>query len=443
MLQAMNEEEKEETKTKGWQKTLNVLVPLFLTLLAIVFAIEIGFRMFYQLIPIEVCAADPIIGTYICQPYFEYDSPIRYAYKYEPNFKLEGRWNPANPFLANPEDSTAPTERDDSFDYVFETDEMGFPNSFKEWDDEYDMVIAGDSFMIRTAPQTWVERLEELSGEPILALGAPSWTTLNEVEAIKQFGLDKNPEWVVLMFFEGNDMITMGEHLNRQDSGLDWKEYDMQDVPLTRTLLTPHLARFFWSTLFPEQEDETPKDYRYPVTASTEAGPVDTVFKDVHLLPLSADYDTLAQSDEFVAMGEALVELDELVKAQDGRFLFVYIPSKEHILWSRIWDETDINNVLERTVTVTLSDGDNGRLQWEPQYLDFNTFSANHNSQEQLLADFSEEAGIEFLNLTPTFWQKSIEDGELYHYGDPHWNQEGNLLAAQTIYDYIVNNARE
>ncbi len=439
----MTEEEKNETENKKWQTALNILIPLLLTLFAVVFAVEIGFRMFYQLIPIEVCAADPIIGTYICQPYFEYDKPIRYAYKYEPNFKLEGRWNPANPFLANPENSTAPTDRDDSFDYLFETDERGFPNSFKTWDENYDVVIAGDSFMIRTAPQTWVERMEELSGEPILTLGAPSWTTLNEVEAIKQFGLDKNPDWVVLMFFEGNDMITMGDYLDRQESGMDWREYDMQDVPFTRKLLTPHLARYFWETVFPKAEDETPQKYRYPVTASTEQGPIETVFKDIHLLPLSADYETLANSDEFAAMGDALLELDEMVKAQDGRFLFVYIPSKEHVLWSRIWDETDINNVLERTVTVTLSNGDNGRLQWEPQYLSYDTFTANNNAQERLLSDFTAENDIEFLNLTPIFWQESIAEGELYHYGDPHWNQAGNLLAAQTIYEYIAGDGLE
>jgi hypothetical protein len=29
--------------------------------------------------------------------------------------------------------------------------------------------------------------------------------------------------------------------------------------------------------------------YRYPVTASTEAREIDLVFKDIHLLPMSAD----------------------------------------------------------------------------------------------------------------------------------------------------------
>jgi hypothetical protein len=418
---------------------LNILIPLLLSVLAVFVTLEIAFRLFYRLIPIEVCAADPIIGTYYCQPYFEYDKPIRYGYKYIPGFRLEGMWNPANPYLANSENSTAPIGRDDSFLYLFETDDMGFPNKPGPWQDKYDIVIAGDSFTIRTAPQTWIELLAEQTNSDILTLGAPSWSTLNEVEAVKQFGLDKNPQWVILMFFEGNDLVNIGQYLERRDSGLDWREYDMQNVPLRRRLITPHFARYLWQKLFPPEE-AAPIEYRYPVAASTEAGEIGTVFKEVHLLPLSADYETLALSDEYAAMQEGLLELKELTAAQGARLLVVYIPSKEHVLWSRIWDETDVNNVLERTVTVRLSAGDHGRLQFDPIYLSYDQFTANQRAQEQLLTDFTAEAGIEFLNLTPLFWQESIETGELYHFGDPHWNQAGNQLAADAISAYLTEN---
>lgn len=417
-------------------RLLNILVPLVLSILAVFFTLEVAFRLFYQLIPIEVCAADHIIGTYYCQPYFEYDKPVRYAYKYLPGFRQEGLWNPANPYLANPENSTVPTDRDDSFNYVFETDEMGFPNGPGEWQDSYDVVIAGDSFTIRTAPKTWIELLAAQTDKEILTLGAPSWSTLNEVEAVKQFGLDKSPDWVVLMFFEGNDILNTGQYLDKRESGLDWREYDMQDVPFTRRLLTLHFLRYLGRKWFPEEPDE-PVKYRYPVVASTEAGEIETVFKDVHLLPLSADYDTLAQSDEFAAMKEGLLELKGLAEGQGTRLLVVYIPSKEHVLWSRVWDAEDVNNVLERTVTVTLSEGNHGRLQYEPTYLTYEQFSENQQAQERLLSEFTTEADIEFLNLTPLFWQKSIEEGELYHFGDPHWNQAGNQLAADAIADYL------
>lgn len=422
--------------SKRATRLLNILVPLLLSLLAVVVTLEVAFRLFYQLIPIEVCAADPLIGTYTCQPYFEYDKPVRIGYKYEPGFRLEGMWNPANPYLANSENSTAPTGRDDSFYYVFETDEMGFPNGPIEWQDTYDIVIAGDSFTIRTAPKTWIELLASQTGRDILTLGAPSWSTLNEVEAIKQYGLDKDPDWVLVMFFEGNDLINTGQYLERRDSGLDWREYDMQGVPWTRRLLTPHFARYLWRRWFPPPPDE-PVTYRYPIRANTEAGQIETVFKEVHLLPLSADYETLAASDEFAAVKEGLRELKTVTAAQGANLLVVYIPSKEHVLWSRVWDEMDVNKVLERTVTVTLTGGDHGRLQFEPRYLPYDRFSQNQQAQEQLLADFLAEAGIPFLNLTPIFWQKSIETGELYHYADPHWNQAGNQLAADAIAEFL------
>jgi len=423
-------------KKSGWKTAVNIIGPIFVTLLTLVVAIEVGFRLFYQLIPIEVCASDPIIGTYICQPYFVYDKPVRIGYRYTPDFKLEGLWNPANPYLANSDDSTAPTDRDDSFEYRFVTDDHGFPNEPAAWQDQYDIVITGDSFMIRTAPTTWIERLEQYAGQEILALGAPSWSTLNEAEAIRQFGLDKQPKYVLLMFFEGNDIINTQQYLERRESGLDWRECDMQDISFFRPLLTPHFATYLCQQLFPPEGEEAP-DYRYPIVANTEAGPIETVFKDVHLLPLSADYETLAASDEFTAVKSTLIALNEEVAAQGAELVVVYISSKEHVLWSRVWDEVDVNNVLERTVTVTLSEGDSGTLQWEPTFLSYDRFSETTQAQEQLMTDFTSEAGIRFLNLTPIFWQGSIENGELYHFGDPHWNQAGNDLAADAIWDFL------
>ena len=40
-------------------------------------------------------------------------------------------------------------------------------------------------------------------------------------------------------------------------------------------------------------------------------------------------------------------------------------------------------------------------------------------------------------NLTPLLWEQTIQQGELYHYGDPHWNQAGNDLVADAIQAFI------
>ena len=407
-------------------------------MLAVIFAVfEIGFRIFYKAIPLDVCASSSIIANYYCQPYMEYDKPIKLAYHYVPGYKTEGMWDPADPRTANPGNETRPTGRSDAFLYKFQTDEKGFPNDEYTWRDQYDIVIAGDSFTIRTAPKTWMESLRDLTGMSVLTLGAPSWGPLNETEAIKQYGLDKNPKWVVVMYFEGNDLFNTEQYLERRATGMSWKEYDFSHSTLGDQLITPHLIEYWLEEDSSASADPTPLHYRYPVTASTEAGLIQMVLKDFHLLPMSADYDTLAKSDEFAAIKQSLVDMKQQVEAQGGHFLLVYVPSKEHVYWSRIWDPTDVNNILERSVTVKLSEGDHGHFEWEPKYLSYDTFNANHNAQEKLLTDFAQSNGIEFLNLTPTFWEQGIKRGELYHYADPHWNQAGNDLAAQTIAEYI------
>ena len=278
--------------------------------------------------------------------------------------------------------------------------------------------------------------MEKKTGLRTLTLGAPSWSTPNEVEAIKMYGLDKQPSWVLIMFFEGNDLFNTAQYLERQPTGLSWKEFDFQNVRLMQRFLTPHLFHYWTQQLFPDQEPIESR-YRYPVSASTDEGDIQMVLKDIHLLPLSADYETLARSDELAYTKLILNELNGLCQAQGTRLLLVYIPSKEHVYWSRIWDPVDVNNILERTVTVTLTGTDQGKLIWEPRYLSFQTFNDNHNAQERLLEEIADQEGIEFLNLTPIFWTEGIRQGELYNFSDPHWNQAGNELAAETIDEYL------
>jgi hypothetical protein len=182
------------------------------------------------------------------------------------------------------------------------------------------------------------------------------------------------------------------------------------------------------------------KAYRYPIQAQTDIGPIDLVLEDLLLLPLSADYQTLAGSDEFTRVKDDLLSLHQLTRDQETRLLLVYVPTKAHVYWPRIWEAEDTSVVLERTVTVTLSEGDHGRLQWQPPYLDYETFSRNQNAQAELIGDFSRENGIEFLDLTPDFHATAVAEGELYNYVDSHFNQAGNNLLAELVGNYLAEN---
>jgi hypothetical protein len=111
-----------------------------------------------------------------------------------PIYTLKGWWDPADPNLVQAGEETRPSERSDAFWWVFQTDEMGFPNSEPVWREQYDIIVTGDSFVTRFSPKTWIELLAEQTGQSILTLGASSWGPLSQVEAVKLYGLDKQPE---------------------------------------------------------------------------------------------------------------------------------------------------------------------------------------------------------------------------------------------------------
>lgn len=423
------------------KKTNNRLRPFLtitlLTTLSLILAIEIGLRLFYPLIPPAVCASAPIVANYYCQPYFKYDKPIRLAYWYKPGLEINNLWDPAAPRHHSNPASIAPSDRSDAFQYHLKIDNMGFPNPTAEWQAQYDLVIVGDSFTLPSAPHPWIEQLAEKTGLDILTLGAPSWSTPNEVEAARQFGLDKRPNWLILLYFEGNDLFNIAQYTERQASGLSWREYDFQEAPLYHRLLSYHLLRTLIITDKPSGEQP---DYPYPIQAQTDIGPIDLVLEELLLLPLSADYETLAASDEFARVKADLLTLQQLTQNQATRLLLIYIPTKAHVYWPRIWEPADTSVVLARTVTVTLSEGDHGRLQWQAGYLDYDTFSRNQNAQAALMADFSRQNDIDFLNLTPHYQAAAIAQGELYNYVDSHFNQAGNDLLAELIAAYLAEN---
>lgn len=90
-------------------------------------------------------------------------------------------------------------------------DDTGFCNPP---DDPYqraaiEMVTIGDSFTWCTTvdpAQTWTHRLGATVGASVYNLGAPGRGLYEYLQALKKFGLQKNPRVVVMAVFEGNDL---------------------------------------------------------------------------------------------------------------------------------------------------------------------------------------------------------------------------------------------
>ncbi|NIN67166.1 MAG: hypothetical protein GTO63_21205, partial [Anaerolineae bacterium] len=89
----------------------------------------------------------------------------------------------------------------------FVTDASGYPNR-PPVQEQYEIVVTGDSFTVPGSVESpWPALLEQISGKNVLNLAMPGYSPRPEAEAVKLFGLGKRPNWVIVGYFEGNDLI--------------------------------------------------------------------------------------------------------------------------------------------------------------------------------------------------------------------------------------------
>lgn len=406
---------------RGWQ-VMRVILISAISLALTVVMLEIGFRMMPQTIPLGACKSSLTLAHTYCEYNYVYDDPLRLGYIFEPGYAYDGPWNPADPRVVDAEDETCSATPDHTFDYHFKADDHGFVNNATPWLDHYDVVISGDSFTRPWAEEWWIDLLREDYDLSVLNLGMDGWGTLSEIAALRDYGLAKQPDWVILMYFEGNDLFGVGEYQRRLESGLTWREYQFEQVSAYDRLIMPHVLRYWAYEISAQIDPPAPATCRFPMTIATNESRFETIFYPVHVSQLSAQRDDLIASREWALATDAIRALRDDVEAQGGRFLLVYIPAKERLYWSRLWEEDDIGHFLELTTPLR----------------SYQEFSDHLDDQNQLMTEFAEEDAIEFLDLSSLFWEATIIGGEQYYnYADVHWNNTGNRLVAETIGAYI------
>jgi len=301
------------------------------------------------------------------------------------------------------------------------TDAHGFRNLPPE-QAMYDIVALGDSFTRASGVATpWPQRLSEWTGMDVLNLADAGAGPQQELESLRQFGMNKHPQWVIMAYCGANDL------------------YDAAAYEQANPFILARFGRYLWARVGEAWQESAPavaaSDYRYPIAIRADGTNLEMAFFSAYISWLSVSGEVIEASQDYRIVRDTILSVRALSEEVDARFLLVYIPSKEHVYLPNLDDAETLGRVFADVSTLALDEG--GFLQFTKQTASPELARQHMDDQARLLADFAGEQGFLYLNLTSTFQAEAGTGEELYYPFDTHWNQQGHDLAAQTIASYI------
>lgn len=281
----------------------------------------------------------------------------------------------------------------------------------------YDVVVLGDSYTEgANVAMPWSDAFAESSGLSTQNLGFRGYGMRHYVWTWQEFGIQENPDVLIIGFFGGNDVFTAGLDIEAPfPAPIEERESDVVAEPVTTHTIS---------------DDEI----IYPIYLS-DGTPI--TFLSTYISWMNAAEDQLVGSVNYQVISDSLSQIQETA-FDDTCLVFVYFPSKPEVYFPYL-DEADYPALLEGQKTVLInSDGtlhivEDFNISLE-RVMDWRLNTGN------VMTELAESLGYETLNLHPTFDEQAVNGEMLYYTYDTHWNQAGQTLAGETIADFVGNN---
>jgi hypothetical protein len=294
----------------------------------------------------------------------------------------------------------------------------------KQTDPKHRLLIVGDSFIVRrTSVAQWLPRRLEAHGVAVLNLATGGTGPFEYLDAVKS-GSDFKPDIVLLSYYVGNDLTNVQNHprfANRGGEASGLAINSSSTRPFFRHFYIYHYALRKW-------QDVRSRWFDYGELRS--AGIPADLIEDAKaskinpwLLALAARQKNYFLDNVLMERGEnlqawqktkeLLAEAIELCKKRDAQLVMVIFPA-----------------------SVQINDSHFEFLKRLKFNLDRRTLEST--APQRLLMQLCAEQGIRCLDLLPPFRARKNE--EFYREKDDHLNDEGNRLAGELIFDFLVAN---
>ncbi|MGH7908378.1 MAG: hypothetical protein ACRENW_00840 [Thermodesulfobacteriota bacterium] len=311
--------------------------------------------------------------------------------------------------------------------------------SYEKGKDVFRIVVLGDSIIEALQvplEQAFTDVLERMLNSEsdkrfeVINLGIAGFGTGQEYLTLKYYGLNYQPDLVILAFFLFNDIRNNSLTLDSKYSGRGINDRSIPYFVLNNGEIEElsfkigkgKIIKTFLARLFPNIYYLIGDSVRAPwlVNLLWTMGLRDSVNrfrkKDISLSYYLYGEKYTPEWENAWAVTKALIlEIAKELETNKIRFLVVVIPS-EFEFRPDIWDKTLNENLWMRSLEFDLK------------------------KPERILSSFLKANGIDYLLLRPGFEKYTKETGKDLHFHyiyDNHWNANGNVVAGQLIYSKL------
>ncbi len=306
------------------------------------------------------------------------------------------------------------------------------------------------------------DKLESYYGKhriDIINAGYPGTHTVEQLAMLKKYGLQYNPDLVILGFFAGNDFRDADPHRKRiivNDLYVDIdkrKELIIFGYPIigkSRLLLFVEQKYKVWQELRRAKKAASrSRNPRNQVFQKNRVSKISGSLKLPNNLLFSPVFASGKPQDNRREQSPGILSQEAFLQVEKSRLNFCKKDDlargkrEENInyIFNGISEMKSLLDAKQIKFIVAIYPDEyqvSDRLFQEIiENFDLNQENYIVNCQQQILIEHLEANGIPYIDLLPRFRQEQI-NRHLYLLREPHWNSAGNQLAAEIFFDYLV-----
>ena len=296
-----------------------------------------------------------------------------------------------------------------------------------------DVLLVGDSFgnaVSALTPPGLQSRLAEETGLAVYNISEPGAGPPQQKWMLRNHGLSKKPSAVIWFFFDGNDLLDGNIQTVARNAGyLTWASVPRHRRPPTWFL--PTMLKFWSRQQWPASSEQTYLPGFDFVLADGSTIPF--WFHPIHLDALSHPEEWWRSMPGYPDSLEAIRRARRMTEDAGARFLFLFVPCKTHVLISRVERDAELAHRMASHMQRRISESD------PEEFL--KSLLLNRGVQEQLMREFCESEGIEFLSAR-RFLEELADEGEPgYFSADTHWSPAGHGTLVEPLAEWLRGEA--